>query len=120
MLCSQRRNKNIRRKGTLLMKQGFLFSDLQIEWKKFNAGRISVFSQAFIKMTSDPSTAIRLNKAISDTGFCSRREADKIIEQGRVTINGHKAALGSKVMPGDVVKVDGRAIKNPQKTIYIA
>src|SRR5205085_1121376 len=71
-------------------------------------------------MSSDNSNTIRLNKAISDTGFCSRREADKIIEQGRVTINGAKGVLGSKVAPGDVVKIDGKPIKGPQKTIYIA
>jgi 23S rRNA pseudouridine2604 synthase len=70
-------------------------------------------------MTENSST-IRLNKAISDTGFCSRREADKIIEQGRVTINGVKGVLGSKVAPGDEVKVDGKPINSRQKTIYIA
>lgn len=63
---------------------------------------------------------IRLNKAISDTGFCSRREADKIIEQGRVTLNGRKGVLGDRVGPNDVVKVDGRRIGNVQETVYLA
>ncbi len=53
----------------------------------------------------------RLNKYISDTGLCSRREADKLIEQNRVTINDKLPELGTKVSPSDVVKVDGKAIK---------
>ena len=52
----------------------------------------------------------RLNKYISDTGFCSRREADKLIEQKRVTINDKQPELGTKVNPGDKVKVDGKVI----------
>lgn len=52
----------------------------------------------------------RLNKYISDTGFCSRREADKLIEQQRVTINDKTPELGTKVSPGDRVKVDGKLI----------
>ena len=49
---------------------------------------------------------MRLNKYISDTGLCSRREADQCILQGRVTINGQVAGLGSRVQPGDEVCVD--------------
>jgi 23S rRNA pseudouridine2604 synthase len=69
---------------------------------------------------SNNSNTTRLNKAISDTGYCSRREADKIIEQGRVTINGTKGVLGAKVTPGDVIRIDGKQLKLPEKTIYIA
>ena len=47
----------------------------------------------------------RLNKYISESGFCSRRGADKLIEANRVTINGKIPELGTKVQPGDVVKV---------------
>ncbi|MBN7821058.1 23S rRNA pseudouridine(2604) synthase RluF [Bowmanella sp. Y26] len=54
--------------------------------------------------------AIRLNKFISDSGYCSRREADKLIEQKRVTINGQIPELGTKVMPGDQVAVDGKGV----------
>lgn len=54
--------------------------------------------------------AKRLNKYISDTGYCSRREADKLIEQKRVTINDKLPELGTKVEPGDNVKVDGKLI----------
>jgi 23S rRNA pseudouridine2604 synthase len=69
-------------------------------------------------------TGIRLNKFISDSGFCSRREADKLIEQNRVTINGKPSELGTKIMPGDEVHVDGKRIHSsaPNKTdrVYIA
>lgn len=67
---------------------------------------------------------IRLNKFISDSGFCSRREADKLIEQKQVTINGKTPDLGTKVQAGDEVIVDGRRIKssavNKSDRIYIA
>jgi 23S rRNA pseudouridine2604 synthase len=55
-------------------------------------------------------TLKRLNKYISDTGLCSRREADKLIEQNRVTINDKQPELGTKVGPSDKVKVDGKVI----------
>ncbi len=61
-----------------------------------------------------------LNKYISETGFCSRREADKYIEQGRVTINDNIASKGNRVMPGDFVEVDGESLKKKDKTVYIA
>ncbi|MDA9557240.1 23S rRNA pseudouridine(2604) synthase RluF [Vibrio sp.] len=63
----------------------------------------------------------RLNKYISETGFCSRREADRLIEQGRVTINGNIPEMGTKVVQGDNVCVDGNPISSPtEKPIYIA
>ena len=61
-----------------------------------------------------------LNKFISSTGFCSRREADKLIADGRVTINGKPTQLGNRVQDGDVVKVDGKPLKAKPKTLYIA
>lgn len=63
---------------------------------------------------------ISINKYISDTGFCSRREADKYIEQGRVTINDNVALKGNRVQEGDVVEVDGEPLKKKKNTIYIA
>lgn len=62
----------------------------------------------------------RLNKFISETGFCSRREADKLIEQGRVTLNGVVPEVGTKVMEGDTVLVDGKALTNKKAPVYIA
>lgn len=65
-------------------------------------------------------SAKRLNKYISETGYCSRREADRLIEQGRVTINGSIPEMGTKVLPGDDVLVDGNPLKKKDKSIYIA
>lgn len=64
--------------------------------------------------------SINLNKYISSTGICSRREAEKFIVEGRVTINGKPTQLGNRVFEGDVVKIDGRPLKAKPKTIYIA
>jgi 23S rRNA pseudouridine2604 synthase len=63
---------------------------------------------------------LRLNKYISETGVCSRREADKWIEAGRVTCNGNLATLGTQVGEGDVVCIDGQPIGAKKKQIYIA
>ena len=63
---------------------------------------------------------MRLNKYISETGVCSRREADKWIDAGRVTCNGNPAALGTQVGEDDVVCIDGQPIGAKKKQIYIA
>jgi 23S rRNA pseudouridine2604 synthase len=63
---------------------------------------------------------VRLNKFISETGLCSRREADARIEAGRVTINGVVATLGTQVKEGDVVCVDGKPVSGAEKHVYIA
>jgi 23S rRNA pseudouridine2604 synthase len=63
---------------------------------------------------------MRINKFISETGICSRREADQWIEQGRVTLNGNTATLGSKVIAGDAVCVDGYPLDSKQQRVYIA
>ena len=63
----------------------------------------------------------RLNKYISETGYCPRREADKLVEEGRVTINGNTPELGTKVGPDDEVRVDGKLIGvRKEKLIYLA
>lgn len=64
---------------------------------------------------------IRLNKFISDTGTCSRREADKLIEQGRVTVNGKIPEVGTKVTVHDKIRIDGQTLElNMEAPIYIA
>jgi 23S rRNA pseudouridine2604 synthase len=60
-----------------------------------------------------------LNKYISDSGFCSRREADKYIEQCRVTINGIEAQKGNRVEAGDEVCIDGEPIKKKKQAVYL-
>ncbi len=68
-----------------------------------------------------PESLTRLNKFISETGFCSRREADKLIEQGRVTLNGRPAVLGDKAGPADLVEVNGKPIRAAEKAfLYLA
>ncbi len=64
--------------------------------------------------------SIRINKFISEKGICSRREADKLIVQKRVTINGVLAETGSKVTPGDEVRLDGKPLNKKDDRVYIA
>lgn len=68
----------------------------------------------------DSEQGIQINKYISNSGFCSRREADKLVEDARVTINDDIALPTSRVQAGDVVAIDGEKIKSNQRPIYIA
>jgi 23S rRNA pseudouridine2604 synthase len=61
-----------------------------------------------------------LNKYISETGTCSRREADRLIDEGRVTINGKTAQKGNRVLPTDDVRINGKALIAKPETVYIA
>ena len=63
---------------------------------------------------------MRLNKYLADHGVCSRREADRLIEQCRVTVNGKIAVAGSKVSDADVVAVNGKRIGGKPKTVVLA
>jgi len=63
---------------------------------------------------------MRINKYLSEAGIVSRRGADKWIEDGRVTINGQPAELGSRVEPEDEVRVDGKPVKTEEQLVYIA
>jgi 23S rRNA pseudouridine2604 synthase len=78
-------------------------------WLIFN---VNFVSQLQILPMSDPTT--RLNKYISESGLCSRRAADRYIEQGQVFINGRKAKVGDKVFFGDLVSVNGNTIEPTQ------
>ncbi len=63
----------------------------------------------------------RINKYLSEVGYCSRRAADKLIEQGRVTINGKVPEMGTKIIEGDEVRVDGETISvQSEKPVYLA
>ncbi len=63
----------------------------------------------------------RLNKYIGETGFCSRREADALIEEGRVTVNGNPAEMGMKVTNDDQVRIDGKLIREKnERPVYLA
>ena len=58
---------------------------------------------------SDP---VRINKYLSEIGFCSRRAADKLIDQGRIAVNGEVIGMGVKVTPEDLIHVDGEVVQS--------
>lgn len=64
-------------------------------------------------------TSVRLNKFISESGACSRRQADRFIEQGQVTINGSRAEVGAQVVAGDEVRLQGRLIEPQNKEEFV-
>ena len=66
--------------------------------------------------------ATRINKYLSEVGYCSRRAADRLIEEGKVTINGKIPKIGTKVEDGDQLEVEGQRVKKTkrQKNIYLA
>ncbi len=63
---------------------------------------------------------VRLNKYMSDAGFCSRREADRLIEAGRVLVDGQKAEPGQQIGPGENVTVSGKTLEREQELILLA
>ena len=62
----------------------------------------------------------RLNKFVADSGYCSRREADRLIAEGRVQVDGRPGALGDRVLPGMRVTVDGQSLSGRGEKVYIA
>lgn len=64
--------------------------------------------------------SVRLNKYLSEAGVCSRREADRLIESGRVTVDGQRAQTGMKITPGQVVKVGNRVVSKQDEMIVLA
>lgn len=75
-----------------------------------------LFTKIEVSEAMSYSKSVRLNKYIGQSGICSRREADKYIEEGRVKINGKKASISNKVKPGDIVMVNGQTIE-PEEVI---
>ena len=63
---------------------------------------------------------IRINKALAEAGLCSRREADRWIAEGKVCINGAAAAAGDRVMPGDLITVNGQEVHSEEKKVILA
>ncbi len=66
-----------------------------------------LYSNMFLSIIVQSEIRTSLNKFISQTGFCSRREADKLLEQGRVTVNGDIAKPGNRVIDNDAILIDG-------------
>ena len=71
-------------------------------------------------MENQTNAGVRLNKFIADSGYCSRREADRLIQEGRVKIDGRVGALGDRVLPGMRVVCDGRQLSGDGEKVYIA
>ena len=63
--------------------------------------------------------ATRINKYLSEVGYCSRRRADRLIEEGKVTINGKIPKIGSKVEDGDQVEIEGQIIEKSRKKKFV-
>lgn len=63
---------------------------------------------------------IRINKFLSEAGVCSRREADRMLKSGRVTVSGAPAQTGQRILPGDEVCVDGKIVSKEKEEIYLA
>ena len=63
--------------------------------------------------------SIRINKYLSESGYCSRRQADRLVNEKRVKINGELAVVGSKVFPNDVVTVDDEVLEIEDEKVYI-
>ncbi|MFT5873408.1 MAG: 23S rRNA pseudouridine2604 synthase [Clostridium sp.] len=73
-----------------------------------------------IQHNENSAEKIRLNKFISETGFCSRRAADKLIDGGKVTVNGKIPEMGTQVSSIDYIKINGTPIKNKEELVYLA
>lgn len=82
--------------------------------------RIQNNNQKKLIIHEEKGEELRINKFISEKGICSRREADSLVEKGRVTINGLPAQTGSKVKPGDEVRLDGKLLTIKEEPVYIA
>ncbi len=74
--------------------------------------------QAFVK--ADITGEIRLNKYLSDAGICSRREADRLIREGKVQVDGASACMGMKVLPGQEILVKGRPVEREREMVLLA
>ncbi|MCD7714853.1 MAG: pseudouridine synthase [Lachnospiraceae bacterium] len=72
------------------------------------------------EQTNNSGEAIRLNRLLSEAGYCSRREADRLIEAGRVTVDGGQAVMGQKVFSAQEIRVDGELIAREEEQILLA
>jgi len=118
-------SKNNNRRNKSLSNKKFKSEDKNLNKTNKNkkqkvAKKASVKNTIIVSNKNEIRDEVRLNKYISETGFCSRREADKLIEQGRVKIDGVKATTGMKVSKGQSVFIDGKPLKVENELVYIA
>ena len=117
-------SKNNNRRNKSLFNKKFKSEDKNLNKANKNnkqkvAKKASVKNTIIVSNKNEIRDEVRLNKYISETGFCSRREADKLIEQGRVKIDGVKATTGMKVSKGQSVFIDGKPLKVENELVYI-
>ena len=118
-------SKNNNRRNKSLSNKKFKSEDKNLNKNNKNnkqkvAKKASVKNTIIVSNKNEIRDKVRLNKYRSETGFCSRREADKLIEQGRVKIDGLKATTGMKVSKGQSVSIDGKPLKVENELVYIA
>ncbi|MDB2045301.1 23S rRNA pseudouridine(2604) synthase RluF [Clostridium perfringens] len=118
-------SKNNNRRDKSLSNKKFKSEDKNLNKNNKNnkqkvAKKASAKNTIIVSNKNEIRNEVRLNKYISETGFCSRREADKLIEQGRVKIDGLKATTGMKVSNGQSVFIDGKPLKVENELVYIA
>ena len=118
-------SKNNNRRNKSLSNKKFKSEDKNLNKNNKNnkqkiSKKASVKNTIIVSNKNEIRDEVRLNKYISETGFCSRREADKLIEQGRVKIDGVKATTGMKVSKGQSVSIDGKPLKVENELVYIA
>ena len=118
-------SKNNNRRDKSLSNKKFKSEDKNLNKTNKNnkqkvAKKASVKNTIIVSNKNEIRDEVRLNKYISETGFCSRREADKLIEQGRVKIDGLKATTGMKVSKEQSVSIDGKPLKVENELVYIA
>lgn len=118
-------SKNNNRRNKSVSNKKFKSEDKNLNKSNKNnkqkvAKKASVKNTIIVSNKNEIRDEVRLNKYISETGFCSRREADKLIEQGRVKIDGVKATTGMKVSNGQSISIDGKPLKVENELVYIA
>ena len=118
-------SKNNNRRDKSLSNKKFKSEDKNLNKSNKNnkqkvAKKASAKNTIIVSNKNEIRDEVRLNKYISETGLCSRREADKLIEQGRVKIEGVKATTGMKVSKGQSVSIDGKSLKVENELVYIA
>jgi 23S rRNA pseudouridine2604 synthase len=102
------------------MVYNFIYNLLQMNTYKLPPHIIKLFTaNSYLCLMQENLT--RINKFLSETGYCSRREADKLLDEGRITINGIVPEMGTKVSPNDEVRVDGKLVREKtEKPVYLA
>ena len=88
------------------------------EYKREN-GRNGKTVQGNLSRKVEITEPVRINKYLSEAGFCSRREADRMIESGKVTVDGIPAEMGTKVLPGQRVCVNGKPVRMEEEEILL-